>query len=1219
MYGTTEWTVVPCISESIELQGLNALRSYEWQVQTVCGISSSAFVSGTVFTPSNSPYCLSMGRTGIHGYIDGVSFSGKGFINRSGDDNGYGDYAGSHKDELILTKGEVVNFMLSAGRYHYSSPPPAYWKIWIDLNHDGDFSDIDELMYDSGESLSQTISGNFTVPATANVNSTGMRISMKFEAAQTECEVFRFGEVEDYSVSINSCVSPSGLAIQNVTSNSARMSFILPMEGSTYRARYRRFGTVEWSIPQYNNSLTELSPSTAYEWQVQAVCTNEYSSFVPGPMFTTPAAAYCPSRGLYAGEEWIDAVALDGYLIRSGPNDGYGDFTSQTWTIKKGEYVHCALTPGFKGSNFPERWRIWIDLNGDKDYDDAEELVYSSERGFTGKVECIIMVPTTATATRTRMRVSMAYGHSPNACGDFNIGEVEDYDLYLRSACGIPSGLATGISPSPSSVKLSWQAVPGANSYNVHYREVGTTTYNILSTPVASADLSGLSSEKTYEWRVETYCDAGHSASVPGPDFSPTYCSSRGPVTTDSWIASLTIGSRTNTSLHNGGYGDYTATDVQIVRGMPTPFLLTPRFTRNGLFYWKIWIDLNGDEDFSDEGELVYNSGGGYDRSRSGSFTVPATATATRTRMRVSMQRDVAPAECGLLGNGEVEDYGVLLSSCGSFTGFRTSEVTSSEVTLSWNAIPGATEYNLQYREINTTAWNYANSTLSVVKINGLKASTAYEWQVQSFCGSEASSHVSAPNFTTSAAYCSSTGRFTMDEWIESVAIGGSYVNTSGDNGGYRHFNPADLKLTTGVATTFTLTPGYRSAAYPEYWRIWIDINGDKDFSDADELVYESEIAIDGPHTGIFTIPFTESTTTRPTRMRISMRDYFLQTECDSFNNGEVEDYDVTLMYNCVPPTGLETRYDFEHQVTTLVWSRNESASSYELQYRVVGAADWTTVNTGSYFFHNIPFETMQKLYEWRVKSVCAVGANTSSYVEGPNFITEEYCFDKYEYNDNASDAKPVNANTSIFAKICHERDLDYYKFHTSSEKPDFTITLSQLPADYDLYLYSGTENDLIGWSSATGLGDEKIVYSSAESGLYTVMVSSDQGSYSSSRDYQLFITTYDGPDQPNQWISQYRMQGESGESAATSPDILEVWPNPVSRNLSVGYRSNTEDAARMMVMDLSGRMVASRRVNLVAGANTLELDVSTLADGMYIVRVQTDTQSHSAKVQVMK
>ena len=77
-----------------------------------------------------------------------------------------------------------------------------YWKIWVDLNGDADFDDAGELVYDAGGLNQNSVSGSFTIPTSATNGNTRLRVSMKYNGAQTACEAFDYGEVEDYTADI---------------------------------------------------------------------------------------------------------------------------------------------------------------------------------------------------------------------------------------------------------------------------------------------------------------------------------------------------------------------------------------------------------------------------------------------------------------------------------------------------------------------------------------------------------------------------------------------------------------------------------------------------------------------------------------------------------------------------------------------------------------------------------------------------------------------------------------------------------------------------------------------------------------------------------------------------------------------------------------------------------------------------------------------------------
>lgn len=142
-----------------------------------------------------------------------------------------------------------------------------------------------------------------------------------------------------------------------------------------------------------------------------------------------PPSSYCASYGSSTGFEWIQSVSVGGYVNNSGNNDGYRSFAVQPISLSKGGSYNITLTPGFSSGSYNERWRLWIDLNGDGTFG-SDELLFSgsSSSSLNGSIN----IPTSAVSGETGMRVSMRYGSYPNACGSFTYGEVEDYTLILE-------------------------------------------------------------------------------------------------------------------------------------------------------------------------------------------------------------------------------------------------------------------------------------------------------------------------------------------------------------------------------------------------------------------------------------------------------------------------------------------------------------------------------------------------------------------------------------------------------------------------------------------------------------------------------------------------------------------------------------------------------------------------------------------------------------------
>ena len=149
--------------------------------------------------------------------------------------------------------------------------------------------------------------------------------------------------------------------------------------------------------------------------------------------------------------------------------------------------------------------------------------------------------------------------------------------------------------------------------------------------------------------------------------------------------------------------------------------------------------------------------------------------------------------------------------------------------------------------------------------------------------------------------YCASSGAIQSDEWIKQVSIG-SFTNASTASS-YTYFSGNTISLSAGSSYPITLTPGFTSLSYAEYWRIWIDYNNDSDFDDAGELVYDAGATSTTAKTGTLNI---SATATGTRRMRVSMKYNAASTPCEGFTYGEVEDYPVSFA-PLVPDTEAPT------------------------------------------------------------------------------------------------------------------------------------------------------------------------------------------------------------------------------------------------------------------------------------------------------------------------
>jgi Zn-dependent metalloprotease/chitodextrinase len=91
------------------------------------------------------------------------------------------------------------------------------YAVWIDYNKNGLFTDAGELVFSKAASKVTPATGTITIPATAALGVTRMRVSMKYNGIPTSCETLSYGQVEDYNVNItaSSTIETTALSIDN--------------------------------------------------------------------------------------------------------------------------------------------------------------------------------------------------------------------------------------------------------------------------------------------------------------------------------------------------------------------------------------------------------------------------------------------------------------------------------------------------------------------------------------------------------------------------------------------------------------------------------------------------------------------------------------------------------------------------------------------------------------------------------------------------------------------------------------------------------------------------------------------------------------------------------------------------------------------------------------------------------------------------------------------
>ena len=158
--------------------------------------SQGGVAPGGTTPPTTVTYCTSKGSSVAYEYIDLVQL---GSINRtSGANAGY--YDGTALSTTVAA-GSTQTIGLSAG--FTGTAYSEYFKVYIDYNQNGVFTDAGELVVNAAASTSAiTRSFSFTVPTTAKSGNTRLRVVMSDASATTSCGSYSYGETEDYTLTI---------------------------------------------------------------------------------------------------------------------------------------------------------------------------------------------------------------------------------------------------------------------------------------------------------------------------------------------------------------------------------------------------------------------------------------------------------------------------------------------------------------------------------------------------------------------------------------------------------------------------------------------------------------------------------------------------------------------------------------------------------------------------------------------------------------------------------------------------------------------------------------------------------------------------------------------------------------------------------------------------------------------------------------------------------
>ncbi|HOY12854.1 MAG TPA: S8 family peptidase [Saprospiraceae bacterium] len=225
----------------------------------------------------------------------------------------------------------------------------------------------------------------------------------------------------------------------------------------------------------------------------------------------------------------------------------------------------------------------------------------------------------------------------------------------------------------------------------------------------------------------------------------------------------------------------------------------------------------------------------------------------------------------------------------------------------------------LEIREKDADKWVYLPFDIEY-SVDELENCKLYEYRLTNSCldgrsfspiSKESTFYTNCGNCTAEA-YCNDFNFDNDQEWITSVGLGGSLWESGKDEKGLGSFLGYKVpKLERNKEFDLEIIPGFLNQTYQEFFKVYIDLNQDAEFS-ANELLYRSETRL----------PFVRDTILIPsdakpgiTRMRVIMSFDDNNIDCNAEENyGEIEDYCVEILQS----VGVIESSDLNNEISIL-------------------------------------------------------------------------------------------------------------------------------------------------------------------------------------------------------------------------------------------------------------------------------------------------------------
>ncbi len=484
--------------------------------------------------------------------------------------------------------------------------------------------------------------------------------------------------LDDISIDVTpTCPAPNSLAVANVTSNSADLSWM----GSSANYEYvldnnaadpTGAGTAT-ALTTY--PATTLTPLTTYYFHVRSDCGSTWSTISFTTLAAPPINDDCSGAIVLTVNPDYSCGTVSAGTVVGATDSG---LTNSTCFGTEDDDVWYS----FVATSTTHRVSI---LNITGSVTDMYHVIYDGTSGC-GSLGASILCSDANTSNPNNLVVGNTYYvqvYTYTSTG----GQNTTFDVCVGTppTCYVPTALSA-VYVAPTSANISWTAPTLGNPPAGYNWEIvpqgnaqGVGVVSSGNTATTSAIATGLTASTLYDLYVQTDCGGTDQSSWVMTSFITDYCLPTGTSASsyiDSFSTSLGATNITNNAsgFSASNYGNFTT--------MSTSLGATQSFDFNvvivgGTVGCAIWIDWGNDFSF-DISDMVYSTTSYGNGPFTGSITIPSGTPNGNYRMRVMIDfNDSNPGNddaCGYSsGRGESEDYIVTVDNALASINFDNS------------------------------------------------------------------------------------------------------------------------------------------------------------------------------------------------------------------------------------------------------------------------------------------------------------------------------------------------------------------------------------------------------------------------------------------------------------------------------------------------------------------------------------------------------------------